>query len=417
MTASSRALAPIAAGLLGLAGSLAATVFLYRTASSSVDRVLEERLRGAGETAAELFARVDPTAEALRAVMAANGLEGAYALSPSLQVLADATGPGGGAADLLRVDGARAARALGGTPSLAFGYAVGDLRVATAYFPVRGQDARVRSVLVLEAGQGFAAARSRLTGALWAGVGLSVVAALALGALAWRWSRAEERHLRAAERAARADALARMAAMAAHEIRNPLGVIRGAVELVRARSGVDLAPRDQHALADVLGEVERLRRLTEDLLDVAREPELAVGPVDLAEVAREAALSLERVHPEVVVRTSVQPLPVEGDPARLRQVLGNLLLNAAQAGAQRIELRGAPEAGSARLEVRDDGPGVAEAMRARLFEPFATGRAAGKGLGLAIAKRIVVRHGGSLALVPDGRPGATFELRMPLRPG
>jgi signal transduction histidine kinase len=207
-----------------------------------------------------------------------------------------------------------------------------------------------------------------------------------------------------------------MAAMAAHEIRNPLGVIRGAAELVRERSGDALARRDREALGDILGEVDRLRRLTEDLLDVTREPALVTAPCDLAEIALDGARAVERSHPEVAVQTALPPLPVEVDPARLRQVFANLLLNAAQAGARRIELRGAPEGGSARVEVHDDGPGVEPGIRERLFEPFATGRVRGKGLGLAISRRIVERHGGSLELVADGRPGAAFELRLPLRP-
>lgn len=413
----SRALAPLAAGLLGLTGSLGATLFLHRTASASLDRVLEERLHGAGETAAQLFAGAEPTADSLRAVMRANGLEGAYVLSPSLQVVADATGPAGSPADLLRVDGARVARALAGEESVAFGYEVGDLRMATAYFPVRAAGGPVRAVLGLEAGQPFAAERIRVRRALWTGVGLSLLTALALGALARRWARGEGHRRLAAERAARGEALAGMAAMAAHEIRNPLGVIRGAVELMQARSGSTLGPDDREALADVLGEVERLRRLTEDFLDLAREPALVQSPIDLADVALAAARGLERSNPGVAVHVELPPLRVDGDAGRLRQVLENLLLNAAQAGARSIEVRGGPADGFARVEVHDDGRGIEPALEPRLFEPFATGRADGKGLGLAVSRRIVERHGGALALTPDRRRGATFELRLPLAGG
>ena len=84
-----RALVPALAGLVGLAGSLLATLFLYRAAAGAIDRVLEERLRGAGETAAGLLSRGDPAAADLRAVMDANALEGAYVVSPALVVLAE----------------------------------------------------------------------------------------------------------------------------------------------------------------------------------------------------------------------------------------------------------------------------------------------------------------------------------------
>lgn len=405
---------PIAAALLGLAGSLGATLFLHRSGNAALERVLEERLRGAGETAAELLARAEVDGAALRALMAANGLEGAYVLDPAFRVLADATGPAPAPADLLRIDALRAREAFAGRASVAFAYSVGDHPIATGYFPVGGPDGTPKAVLALEAGQAFLAARASLAQALWVGVALSAVGALALAALALRWSRAEAQRRTAAERAARGDALARMGAMVAHEIRNPLGVIRGAVELVNARSGGALPARDREALGDVLGEVERLRRITEDFLDLAREPRLVTGPVDLAEVVRDAARGIAAAHPALAMDVEVPSLPIRGDAVRLRQVLANLLLNAAQSGARSVSVRGAAGAGTARLEVRDDGPGVDPAVRGRLFEVFATGRRDGTGLGLAVSRRIVERHGGELRHLADAGPGATFEVRLPL---
>jgi signal transduction histidine kinase len=403
------------AALLGLAGSLAVTFYLHHAAAAAVDGVLEARLRSAGETAAELLGRVPPTPQALRAVMEANGLEGAYLLSPSLRVEADATGPAGRLADLLRVDAARVAQAFQGRPSVAFGFAFGTLEVASGYFPVRAPDGRTATVLALEGGKTFTSARTGLRRALWIGAALSLLAALGLGAVVLRWSRSEAHRLEAAERAARGDLLARMAAMAAHEIRNPLGVIRGAVELVRARSGAALAGPDQQALADALGEVERLRRLTDDLLDVSREPALQRTSIDLADVAGDAARALASSFPGVAVRLEVPSLPVSGDPVRLQQVLANLLQNAAQAGAGGIEVRGEALGALARLRVVDDGPGIPADLRDRLFDPFATGRAGGRGLGLAIARRIVARHGGTLDLVDADHSGAAFDVRLPMQ--
>jgi two-component system OmpR family sensor kinase len=404
---------PLAAALLGLAGSLGATLFLYRAAASALDRVLEERLRGAGETAAELLAHGEPTPELLRAIMAANGLEGAYVLSPDLGVVADTSGETSSTPNLLRVDASRAARALDGQASIAFAFAMGDLRVATGYFPVRERDGSIRSVLALEAGQSFASARRQVRRALWVGVALSIVGALALAALARQWARGEEQRRRVAERAARADALARMAAMAAHEIRNPIGVIRGAVEIVQERAGPRLSEDDREALADVIGEVERLRRLTQDFLDLAREPTLMRAPTDLAQSGADAARALACSHPEVAVELALPEVALDADAARLRQVLLNLLSNAAQAGASRVLLRGEVADGFARVVVEDNGPGIDPALRDGLFEPFATGRADGTGLGLAISRQIAERHGGSLRLVPSKGGGAIFELRLP----
>ena len=413
----SRAFAPLAAALLGLAGSLGATLFLYTAAVAALDRVLEERLHGAGETAAELLAHGEATPEALRAIMAANRLEGAYVLAPTLRVVADATGVAPAPADLLRVDGARAAQAFAGRASVAFAFAMGDLNVATGYFPVRAPDGSVPFVLALEAGQSFADARTRVRRAMWTGVALSLLGALALAAVARQWARGEEQRRHVAERAARGDALARMAAMAAHEIRNPIGIIRGAVELVQERAGERLGANDREALADVIGEVERLRRLTQDFLDLAREPALTKAPTDLAEIAGDAARGLARTYPAVTVMLEVPALVLEADAARLRQVLGNLLVNAAEAGAHHVAVRSEVDGGFAHVLVRDDGPGVEPGLHDRLFDPFATGRANGTGLGLAISRRIAERHGGWLALVSSAGPGATFDLRLPLGKG
>lgn len=409
-----RAFTPLLAALIGLAGSLAVTLYLHASAAAAVEGLLEARLRSAGETAAGLLGQAPATSQALRAVMVANGLEGATLVSPSLRVEADATGSSGRAVDLLRVDTARVAKAFQGLPSVDFAYSLGSLEVASGYFPVRGPDGEVTSVLALEAGKSFVAPRTGLRRALVTGIVLSLLAALALGGVALRWSRMEAHRLESAERAARGDLLARMAAMAAHEIRNPLGIIRGAVELVRARSGATLSAPDQRALGDALGEVERLRRLTEDLLDVAREPAMSSEPFDLADVAGRAARSVAPAFPDLEVRLESPPLPVVGDAVRLHQVLLNLLQNAAQSGARLVRLRGNVEGGEARVRVEDDGPGIPADIRARLFSPFASGRAGGRGLGLAIARRIIVRHGGRLALVEEERRGATFELTLPL---
>lgn len=408
-----RIAAPALAALIGLAGSLGATLYLHGEAAGALDRVLEERLRGAGETTAGLLAREAPDAGLLRAVMAANGLEGAYVLGPDLRVLADATGVAGGTADLLRVDPRRVGQALAGQATVDFGWALGELRIASAYFPVRGEDGRVRAVLALEAGQAFAAARRTLLRALAVGVVLSLLGAVALALAAQSWSRVEAQRRLDAERAARGEALARMAAMVAHEIRNPIGVIRSAAELVSARAGPFLGERDQSALADVVGEVDRLRRMTEDFLDLAREPRLEAVPVDVAELAADAVRGLSRTHPSVAVKLEVPSLRAVADPGRTRQVLANLLANAAEAGATSVRIEAAAVDGAARVTLQDDGVGVDPSLRNRLFDPFVTGRAGGTGLGLAISRRIVERLGGALVNLPSER-GARFELRLPL---
>jgi two-component system OmpR family sensor kinase len=409
-----KALVPLVAGLLGLTGTLGATLYLHRAANAALDRVLEERILGAGETAAEMVGRSVPSTSTLRAVMDANQLEGMFLLSPDLVVLADATGTPGRRADLLRVDRARVVRALAGEQSLAFSYAVGNVKVATGYFPVRGPGGEVRSVLALEGGQSLVGARSGLQRALWGGVALSAVVALVLAFVAFRWARGEEHRRHAAELTAKGEAVSRMAAMVAHEIRNPLGTIRGATELVRARCGDKLSPPDEEALADILGEVERLRRMTDDFLDLAGNRPFAATLVEAAEVAQDAGRALTLAYPEVLVEVALPMLTLAADPGRLRQVFTNLFANAAQAGAARIHVGGQATGGVVEIDVRDDGPGIDPALRNRLFDPFATGRKDGTGLGLAICRKIVEAHGGHLDVLAGEGPGTTFRMRMPL---
>src|SRR5207244_363233 len=141
---------------------------------------------------------------------------------------------------------------------------------------------------------------------------------------------AERARTQAAERAARGEAMSRMAAMAAHEIRNPLAVIRGTIDLLRERSGPALGERGASDLQDVLGEVERLRRLTEDFLDVASDRAIVRSRLDLRDVLADAARAAAASFPAVRVRRAFGGLPrIEGDGGRSRQVRGNLLADAA----------------------------------------------------------------------------------------
>jgi two-component system OmpR family sensor kinase len=409
-----RSLVPIAAAALGLAGSLAATFALHRAATSALDGVLEQRLRGAGETAAALLGGGEPTAPSLRAIMEANQLDGAYLVSPALEVLADATGPAPVRADLLRVDAQRVGQALRGAASVARAYDVGPLSVETAYFPVRAPDGAVVSVLALEAGRTFSEARRGLRGALALGIALALLGAASLAVAAARQGRRERLQREAATTAARGEAVARMAAVVAHEIRNPLGIIQMAVDLVCEEAGPRLAPRDQERLHDVLGEVDRLRHLTDDFLDLSADRPLQASTVDVGELALEAARGSNTLHPELKIQVTIPAgALVEADPGRLRQVLANLLANAAQAGARTVEITGTLLPEALEVMVRDDGRGISPEARRRLFEPYATSRAGGTGLGLVLSKRIVERHGGSLALVSGDGPGAAFRIRLP----
>ena len=304
-----------------------------------------------------------------------------------------------------------------GHPSVAFAYAVGDQPVATGYFPVRGADGRGRGrCWRWRRARRFASRRRDLRRALW--VGVRPLRAGGPGAGRRRPAVGAQRGPRGGRPPSgrlRGEALARDGrhggARDPQPDRRHPGRRRAGPGARRGRAS---APATARRCADVLGEVERLRRLTEDFLDLAREPALLGGPGRPGRSWRTRRRAAWRSsHPgRGAPRLDVPALRVSADPGRhppgARQPAGQRRpgrragCRAARAG------RAAP--GPAR--VLDDGAGRGGRRCAdRLFEPFATGRAEGTGLGLAISRRIVERHGGTLALLPRGRPGAAFELR------
>lgn len=219
----------------------------------------------------------------------------------------------------------------------------------------------------------------------------------------------------AAERLA---AVGRLAAGLAHEIRNPLAAIRLKAE--NALASPDAA-RPRAALTLVLDQVARLDRLLRDLLSLTQPRSPMPMPVDLAAMLRACADLHEDLARARGIRIAVAaPEPAAGRPlldeGQIRRALDNLLLNAIQNSPEGgiVRLAATRVGERLRLGVGDDGPGLPEAVRAHLFEPFVTGRPDGTGLGLAIVREIARAHGGEARLAGPG-PGTTFELDLPWR--
>jgi signal transduction histidine kinase len=207
---------------------------------------------------------------------------------------------------------------------------------------------------------------------------------------------------------------------AAHELRSPLARMRAELEVDQAHP----ATADPTGTADsVLAETVGLQHLVDDLLLLARGDEGVDGPPDSGPVDLDAlvARAARRARPgEIRIdRSGVEPVQLHGSPAQLERVLTNLLDNAVRHAKQQVTVtvRAAPD-GAAEVVVADDGPGIPDDQRERVFERFTrldearTAGEGGAGLGLAIAREIAERHGGSLALAPRG-PGARFVLRLP----
>lgn len=221
---------------------------------------------------------------------------------------------------------------------------------------------------------------------------------------------------------ASSDAQRRFAADASHELRSPLSAIQATLEVALAHPDPQAWPA---AAADALDEATRLRRLVDDLLDLAKAGQpggtARREEVDLDEVVARAARPF-RVDGRVTLDMhKVSAGKVIGDPDQLARLVHNLLDNARRHARSRISVELSATSESVLLVVGDDGPGIPEEERNRIFERFARldeGRdrdSGGTGLGLAIVKEIVVAHGGRVT-VGDSLSGARFEIRFPPAP-
>jgi two-component system C4-dicarboxylate transport sensor histidine kinase DctB len=203
----------------------------------------------------------------------------------------------------------------------------------------------------------------------------------------------------------------------AHEVRNSLNGIRMGFDLLTDKSR---RPSDR-VLTELRAEMERLSTFAYQLMMFAKNPEPNRVGVDLSEMVPKW-LSLTR---DVAAETGViveltgadRPIRVEGDPMLLQIVVGNLVSNALDAVASsqppKLVVALSESAGHAELRVEDNGRGVDDALRERLFEPFVTGKPSGVGMGLSISRKIARAHGGELELEPR-QSGASFLLTLPL---
>jgi two-component system sensor histidine kinase HydH len=201
-----------------------------------------------------------------------------------------------------------------------------------------------------------------------------------------------------------------MSATLAHEIKNPLASLKGNAQLLARMLPAGEKPR---AKADrVVDEAMRLEQLTNDLLQFVRTGAIQRAPVAPADVIRDAAGVAARDPAALTLDIDRAPAAWSLDAGRVRQVLINLIDNALAAGPP-VRVRAAVEAGQLVLEVADRGPGIAEADRDKIFEPFHTGKTTGTGLGLAIVRRVVELHHGAIRVLDHEGGGAVFRVELP----
>lgn len=209
--------------------------------------------------------------------------------------------------------------------------------------------------------------------------------------------------------------LGEMAAVVAHEVKNPLAGIRGALQVISSRMPPE--QRDRAVMGDIIARLDGLNSVVEDLLVFARPRELRLEPVDVTALLGNTVDLIRRdpIFSAIEVRIDGASGVVPVDAAQLQLVFQNVLINAAQAmnGHGAVAVTIATSAGLCRVAIADAGPGMPAHVREQAFEPFFTTKSRGTGLGLPLAKRIVDAHGGQIQIDAPSTGGTVVTLLLP----
>lgn len=212
--------------------------------------------------------------------------------------------------------------------------------------------------------------------------------------------------------------LGELSADVAHEMNNALTLLVGWLELLKTDRKED--PAVQRTVEVLMGEADRMARLTRNLLEVARDNGEVVHPLDMRTLLTEVLtlVEYEMRSSDIELESDLQlQLPyVKGSSGRIKQAVLNLLINARQAmpsGGRVTVSAASDDDGNFRLAVEDTGPGVSEKIREDIFSPYFTTKADGTGLGLHVTRRIVEDCGGRLELESQASAGARFVLHLP----
>jgi PAS domain S-box-containing protein len=209
--------------------------------------------------------------------------------------------------------------------------------------------------------------------------------------------------------------LGEMAAVVAHEVKNPLAGIRGALQVISGR--MPEASRERAIVGDIVVRLDSLNDIVQDLLVFARPREPKLAPVKIAEILEETASLLKKdaAHAAVTVKIDGARPVIQADAEQLKTVFLNLLLNAAQASDSGADVNVTIESGEDECLVRiaDYGAGIPAEVRERIFEPFFTTKHRGTGLGLPTARRVVERHGGTVEFDCPASGGTVVTITLP----
>jgi two-component system CheB/CheR fusion protein len=208
--------------------------------------------------------------------------------------------------------------------------------------------------------------------------------------------------------------LGQLAAVVAHEVRNPLAGLRGSLQILESR--LPKGMREREIIAPMIQRIDGLSKTVEDILLFARPQPPRLRPVEVRTIIADAVASARAAAPDICrVSITGNDALIRADPDMLRAVLLNLILNASQASnGQVVEIVTSVDQGQGHVEVRDRGPGIPDEVREKIFAPFFTTKSSGTGLGLPIVKRLMEVQGGEVSLRARDGGGTVAEIVLPV---
>jgi signal transduction histidine kinase len=343
-----------------------------------------------------------------------NNLQDIYILSPTLETIVDVATGINPAVSQRSPDGQLVNQALNGQTVTGELQILGDQRFLTAIAPLIDANNMISGLLVVEVPADFFDMLDQFDRGLLIFSFLNVVLILSVAIFLFRSIRRVLNLQELVKNQEHLVQLGEMAASVAHEIRNPLGIIKGANSLIQKK----YASQQDEVFSYIPAELERLNKLIEDFLSFARSREIRIQQINLKDLITKLQLGFSehnRLNFQYEIAEDLQILNTDGDA--LEQILLNILKNSVQACSSEGKISIKCEIASKRrvkIRISDNGPGIPENIRNRIFDPFFSTREEGSGLGLAISKRLIEQLGGSIDIESTPDQGTEVTVLLPI---